>query len=570
MIYSNIYSNIIISNLQAVILLTSFIVYLGLLVFNGREIFKLIKSAPFWLAMVNLGILIYKIFSISHIFSSRGDYGVWILGGAKIETLWSALRSTDAALYSFLIKLFSSVFHGISFNFMVNFDIWLSFINCFAIFVLVYSLFKDKTTASLAAFFYIISPIIFVFSLTEDFTNLAIFFSIQAICFLAIYFSNKNIHFLFLAIASSILAACSRPEYGIFAVLFIIFLLMFNNVLSKNKLYSILLLYLLLIFPRFIQTFFALMARTERGDAPINGALVNSSDNFFIILYKHLFVFRNNLDGGIHRLLEPHTLMGIFIAFFIIIFFIKKYRERFKKQLFFFGLYVIIFFVYYLYFHNEGFSTGYKYFSSLVFPVAVLAAAGGSALHSFLPTISKLILLLIFSYSMLAVSPAMKNKYDFAQYYSRNANSKIFNTAPSANTAPDVEYKLFLENRKKINVDEGLFIVNAQLSIAHSALPIREKNIISAPVGEKKWSDFIKKLSKRDTGKPIYISQGARAFAFQSPIINGAFSQSCYILVDPLVFEKMIEEYFNIDEKIFSFYTKGSEHIFLYKISLKK
>ncbi|MCD4761718.1 glycosyltransferase family 39 protein, partial [bacterium] len=508
--------------------------------------------------------LIYKMFFIPHVFSERNDYGVSLLGFAKDETFWGALFSQEAALYKFIIKFFSQIFNGISLDFIANFHILLSFINCFVIFLLVLLLFKDKIIASYSALFYIISPIIFIISLTEDYTNIALFFSFQAILFLIVYFSNKSLSFLYFSIVSSILAIYSRPEYVVFAFLFIFFILLFKNNFKQGDFKKILLFYSLLVIPRVFQTILIFISKIP-SDPGINSLLVNPGDGVLVTLFKHLFVFTNNFRDNLFQLFELKTLMGWFIIIFLLTLFSIKLK-KFKKQILFFFLYLIVFFLYYSYFHNQGFVYGYKYLSSLVFPLAVFAGIGFSVLHDKFSLAGKVLFIFIFSYSMLAVSPIMKNKISFKTYFNNNASIDI--------AIINKEYDLFQDNENKINCN-GLFINNGRVSLLDSALPIRKKNIINADFGKDPLAS-IKEFFKENNNRPMYISQGSRAFIYEPPLINGVFSPSCFISMDPDGFEAVINEYFDIDKVIFSFYTDDNFrvnnyfHIFLYQVSLKK
>lgn len=528
--------------IRAEIFLISLICYPVLLLYNNQRIWELLKKIPLWLISFNLGLLFYKLFFIPRIFSRGGDFGIWILGMAKSNTIEQILFSPRSPVYFFIIKLFSKIFGGIDYNFIANFNIILSFINVFSIFLLVWILFKDKIIAIIASLFYAISPIIFVLSQTEDYTNLAIFFSIQALLFAAIYIYKKRISFLWLALAASILAIGSRPEYIVFAVLFILFLWLF---VKKTTRHYLIVVYILFILPLGIIALGHFINNAPM-EFPIHGQVIRSDHLISDLITSHYNIFVGNLFKNLSALLNLYTLMGLFLAMAVLIIFFKIYKE-YKQEILFFILYLLIFFLYYAILHNEGMYYDYRYIASLVIPIVILAAVGTKSLFVFKPKLTLLLLISIVSFSLYATFPNLENKFNFYYYDYYVPNNEIYE-----------EYLIWRAHRDEIDLQEDVnFIANGNRTFFFSAFPIKEKNICC--VSTK--NELINKIRNSRSDRTIYVSQGIWGF--------GSLRPSYYEVIEANEFEKTIKELLTLDKEIFSYYIE-EHHVFLYKMSVKE
>lgn len=534
--------------IQAIIISLSLVSYIFLLFYHSKLIGRLFRKIPLWLIGFNFGLLFYKIFLIPHFFSSRGDFGIWILGTmARQGNLINNLQDWKSPTYSFILKLFSKLFGGIDFNFVVNFNIILSFISIFCIFLLTWFLFKDKLIASIASLFYAISPIIFIFSLNEDYSNPAIFFSIQALLFAVIYVYKKRISFLWLAIAASILAIGCRPGYIIFAIIFILFLWLLAKKFLGHRLWLYTISYILLVFPRFVAVY--LFFNNTVNDTSIHGSQPISPEHTFIDTFSvHSNLFIDNLSRNLLMLLDFKTLMGIFFLLIILIF-ISPAFKKYKKPILFFAFYCLFFFLLYSFFHDEG-VVRYKYLSSLVFPVAVLAAVGLRQLRIVMPKLPfSLLIILIAFYSFYATSFIVDNKFGFSRY---GLDSRSFTL-----------YKEYMEYRSlkddlREEEDNAIFIANGKRTFLYSAIPIEGDKIYIA-YSKKQLEKLIKKIEPEKT---IYVSQGMCGF--------GEFQFGYPYVIKDIEFEKIIKKSLNLNKVMFSYYNIDKHHVFLYKMSVKE
>ncbi len=525
----------------------SFSVFFVLLVYNLRVIWELFKKIPRSLIFFNLAILAYKLFGLPHTFSHRGDFGAHQLWLAKSIPL--AGLTQVGFVYSAVIKFFSFIFNGINFDFVVNLNIFLAFFDVFFIYLFIWILFEDKIVAFFSSVFFAICPVVFIYSLTEDYTNLALFFSFFALFLAAAFLRSPNKGGLFLlAVVVSFLAIGARPEYIIFALIFLVFGIMFIAQVIRNKIffYSCLFLYGMFLLPLFLMALekFALGIRLD--DLFMHRYHIR--ENYFLqdIFLSHFKIFFLNLRQNIEAILKLDTFMGIFLLLAAVA--VWRSWKEYKKQILFFLFYFLAFFFYYAILHNEGFFNSYKYLASLVFPLVVLAAVGARYIFSFCPklTIAIVVIFSVFSLYSIYLGPA--KGFHFYHY---------FNSSSPVDAAVYKEYLLLKKQQAEFRATgDALFISNGRSTLLFSAVFVDDYKIKSIN-GE---DGLLWVLGGASSSTVIYVSQSIWGFGSRA---TGAGN-----IIKPEKFEELIKKYLNIEKEIFSFFADGHK-VFLYKTLLK-
>ncbi len=415
--------------IQAIVYIISLTVYVIFLLFNCRQIWYLLKKIPIWLYCFNIFLLIYKLFFIPRVYSITGDFGIWtlyIIKSFSFEEIFLSGRSSFISpIYFFIIKLFSSLFNGVTLDFVVNFNIFLSFINIFSIFLFVWFLFKDKIIANIASLFFAISPIMIIMSLTDYFTNPAIFFSIQSLLFLSIFNKKSKINFLIIATTASILAIGLRPEYIVFMPIFILLLYYLSAGKNIKYLLRYIVCYIIILLPNIILTFLFFYKGWIFGNTGTHKIDTSGHGLFPDFFYIHVKIFINNLLDNFKAIFNLATLMGIFFALASLVLCFKNKFTKYKKIILFFIFYYCLFFLYYAILHNDGLYVNYKYITSLVAPITILAAIGMRLLFNICRKLSILLLLVMIMFSLYAVSSKANNKFNFKHYHNGYYNNAI-------------------------------------------------------------------------------------------------------------------------------------------------
>jgi len=552
---------------SGILFLAAFLSYFFLLAFKYRSIFEVFKRTPPWLIAFNGAILVYKLFFIDFVFCGRQEFGVWILGMAKIQTPWEALFSERSPVYFFIIKLLSFIADGVGLVFIEHFNAVLSFLSAFFVYWIVRQLFRDKTAAGFAAVLYALSPILFIFSLTEDYTNPALFFALQALFFVCLYIRQpKQDSFLLLAIVSSVLAVGSRPEYIFFDFLFVLFLVLFLHSIKKKHL----LIYGVFLIPK-LTVAILMYLKAGMYDAALHGKTFTMSNGLFVYIMQlishHWHLFWQNLEGNIQAVTNLNTLAGAYLllALFAYFWYRQTGSERGgKRGVLFFAVFLTAFFLYYSYLHKDGVMKTFKYISTLIVPLSVLAGLGLSYLSA-KPKIRYLalaVVLVMAGYSLYVTSPAthahfgdLRDSQDasFNYYFERppalESEFRKYNSLSFRN-----RYDRLLGVRQDSDIDLGrdnIFISNGHMSMLFS-VPVSQHVEIVRNAG-----DFYEILPVKADN--IYVSQGL--IGFKEMNLGSGFR---HMSADH--FEQMVNKHFQIEEKLVSFRENG-HHVFLYKCS---
>jgi len=573
---------------SGLVFLSSILIYLVLTVIKFKTIIKAFKGIPIWFIFINLAVLAYKLFVIPSIIT-RNNFGVWILGMAKSETIWTSLLNQRAPVYFFIIKICSFLFDGISFIFISNFNIVLSFLTAFFVYYIIYILLKDKLVACISALFYILASPIFIYSMTEGYTNPALFFAIQALFFIVLYISKKDYSFLLMGIASSYLAVGSRPEYIIFDLIFLVFLYLFvSNINLKHYL-----IYLILFLPKFFIALNMYLENITEDEFLIGKTFVyhNLVDYIYKIFVYRWHSFINNFYENFLAIINPFSLMGIFL-FFALFFIIKwkKSKPEWKKVYLFFLFYYFIFFFYYSFLHMDGIKTC-KYISSMVLPIAILASIGLRMILGFKKKIGYYFILFIFifyslwignpiTYSKISKSKAFyffNNRAFMGRYLDPdkisirewnkytsltigNRYDSLINRASLINiiNRSNIKDNSKLNGENNINLsDKNVFISNGIRNFLYS-ISIDEK--IHTPLSLHELKSILMKVEKNEN---IYIAQSVLGFDSEN---SNNFSH--FKAINPVEFEKYIKEKLFLEEELISYYD-NEHHVFLYKMRKK-
>ena len=497
--------------------------YFLLLVFNGKRLFLLLKKFPIWLFLVNGALLVYKIFFVPHLYSSRGDFGNWILGSVGTRDL---LQNSGIALrpvYYFFVKIFDILFNAANFNATVNLDIFLTFINIFAVFFIVKTLFKNEKIAAAATLLYAFSPILLVISLTEEFTNLAVFFSIQALFFALFYVSERRQSLFYLAALASFLAIGSRPEYIIFSFIFLLFSYLFVKNHCSNY-FKMLAAYFVFVLPLFFSATRHFIDTLKIDDA-LHLTLPRPDHLFTDTLAGHWNFFVDNLSVNFYALVNLKTLMGVFVLLALAFVFFYG-RKQYKKEILFFSFYFLFVLLYYTFLHSGGIYSSCLYISSLIFPLTVLAGGG---LAQVKPRPVFIFLLAVFiCFSLFSTYPTSTfAQKEYPKHFSFISTFK--------------EYSLFKKNEKLDLQKNHLFIVNGSRSYLFSELPISERSLIFSVASEKEMKSAIDRAAP---GAAIYVYQG-----FWVGIRTPGGEKT----IDPVEFETMTNNFLKKTTELFSF-----------------
>lgn len=585
----------ILENFQSIFLLISGLIFLfSLLVFllfsllESKSLINLFKKTPIWFFLLNLSILAYKLFFIPD-YIYREPFGIWIIGIAKSNGLLEVLFTPRAPVYFFIINFFSWLFDGVGFVFVTHFNMILFFVSVFYAYWTIRLLTKDRWVAALSGLFYALAIPIFLHSMTEGYTTPALFFAIQALFFIVLYKEKREITFFLIGVASSFLAVGARPEYIIFDVIFLVFLYFFVEKL-KIKHY---LFYFLAFLPKFFIAFNFYLVAATRDRALIgrtfsyNGNVVNYISKVF---FGRLEDFVSNLSDNILALINPFTLMGVFL-FFALLILVKWHQVDFRRRkvYFFFLFYLFTFFFYYSFLHMSGVSGEvYKYLASLVFPLSVLAAIGLKSLIGEKDKVYYFIIALFVVYSLWVCTPLINDKKPIfnpsipeieRHYFSGGILRYIDIDADADKLKAYKEWKNYdslMPSNFSANLaaafdfsgdsnktrgellspkENDVLISNGDRSFFY-VLPLQGKKIHSV-LSEQELTKLLKRIN---TDTTIYISQGIRGFEKSKT--------SQYRAMHPKKFENFIDKNLIIEEKLISYYEED-HHVFLYKAKKK-
>jgi hypothetical protein len=555
------------------VFLVSFVLYVVLLAVKGREIFGVFKAIPKWLIGFNVGVLLYKIVFLVGEFCSRQDFGVWIVGTAKNWPLFKIFIDQRSPVYFFMVKSLHILSGGVSFDGVVVLNVFLSFFTAFFVYLIAFYLFKDKTIAAIASLLFIISPVIFIFSLTEDYTNPALFFSIQALFFACLYLYKKRDAFIWLAIACSLLAVGSRPEYIFFDILFFLFLVIFVKGLKKSHY----IVYGFSLIPKFLVAV-NMYLEAASYDYFIHGKVFEMSSGLKNLIYgvivQHGYLFVQNFTRNLEELFNPYTLVGVYLIFAAVAVTVSIQQRKYRKEIGYFVAFYLILFLFYSYLHREGVQGSFKYLSSMLLPLCLLAAYGLVSMGKFLSKFTVLLIVfLMMVYSFYITTPeTLRNDINGA----RNMETILgyYFRLPSSIVKEHEEYKKLSFDNQPIDFSSRLkAAVGSEYEFTFHEGPEYISNNIKTmlyatdlgahvhPFFEEKGLNLF--LSHLNSGTEVYVYQGIIGFEQ-----NSSTTPSYFEAMTPERFQEICFEYLTLEEKIIDYEEKGSL-VFFYKMRAK-
>lgn len=556
----------IINNISGITLFLALIVVLFFTILKFKKIKPYFIETPLSLKVISFFCLIWGLFFVPKTFSGRGDFGVWLMSYANSS--WEdLLANTRAPVYFWRTRIFAEIFDGINYDLIVSLNFINFFISVFLVYILVNNLTKNKKAAYASSFFYLFSPVIFTFSLTEDYALLALFFTLLSLFFLSIKIDTADDHFLIAAMGAALLAAGSRIDYIFFPYIFIIFYLLFIKEKSWKIHFGRLFLFLLAIIPRTISSV-GMYFEDAQHDIALHGKVYEYSGNIFsymttVFLGASEF-FSDNLETGIDVIVNFRDLTAVFFFLGLISLFfaiIKKGKNR--KVIFFFSGMMIFSFFYYTYFHAVAGIGAYRYMITLLTPLIIVAGIGYGTILEKKPFLFYLglQLLILFSVITLLFPLRFQNHTNLIPDY--NLRQQITFNYPEVVREYHLYKQLSYENKlskyfhKKDTFDisrgkeKTYFIINGERSFLHS-MPIHGKFI---PVWE---IDDLYTIEKHiDPNDKIYINQPE--IGFTSSYVDGITLSSSD------EFREKILELFTIKREIISYDVNG-HHAFLYEV----
>ena len=534
-----------------------------------KRIREELLDVPPTLLVAAAGLLSWGLFVTPKDFSGRGEFGVWLMGQANLYTPMELLTNLQAPLYMWGVRFFSFVFDGISFVFVANVTTVLFILGGVLIFFVAKNFLNSRRAGYIASFLYLFNPMIYFYSLTEEYVLVAIFFFILALFFASLYLKTEDEFFMLPAILSALLSAGSRFEY-IFVLYFIIlFYLLFasrNNFKSYIKKAALL---FLIALPRTIVTAQSYLFNSAQQDVGLfeelhsyDGSLLPYLwgifvDNYFSMLenlhtVRNLFYF-SDLTGIV--------LVGGILS--VIIFAFKKEPNQRKKTVFFFLFQMISIMIFYNFFDQVDGIMGYRYGIVIIMIATILSAATLDIFTKIAKPISSLFILgFVFSSIFMFILPLGFENYEQIvdpglRGYVRDASDYTFDEYQKYDnlTYDNRLNRLLGDDEFIIDTKPGntYFISNADRTLLH-VMPVHGRFLAVWEKEElKRHYDNIPEDAK------IYVSQSEMGFVSEQP--DGYDD-----LPTPDQFQELVKDNFEIEREIIS-YEKDGYPFFLYEVS---
>ncbi|MFW6009265.1 MAG: glycosyltransferase family 39 protein [archaeon] len=505
-------------------------------------------------------------FLIPKNFSARSAFGSWQMGMSNLSSWSNLLADVRAPVYLWRTKFLSFLLDGVSYDFIANLNFIGFFIGVFLIYILVKNLTENKKAALASSLFYLLNPIIFFFSLTQDYALPALFFMLLSLCFLSIKIDSEDYFFLLPAFSSALLAAGSRVEYIFFPFLLILFILILSkkNELKSNLLYIF--LFFLAIIPRTISSLSMYFIDAQH-DTFLHARTYNYSKNIFSYVIKVIIgtsdYFLKNIEVAWNVLTNPYNLNLIFLILGVIsiLFSIRK-DKKLKKVIFLFSASFLFLIFYYCYFHAVEGIQPYRYTITVLTPLLIVAGIGFGTILKRKEIIyySLLEILFLFTFITLLFPLTLPNKGEFFIDQELKQNSQ---NQPTKNEY--LKYKkLSYENNisRLFNTDFDIekgentyFISNGSRHFIHG-MPVSGNFIVIS--SENNLTKFLKRDFQNED--KIYIIQSE--LGIRTTKING------FRGISPKIFEEKIKDLFVVKKRFISYYNKG-HHVFFFEVKPK-
>lgn len=565
--YTNLFSGII--------LVVAGLILLHCIFKKRKELFLNLKEIPGSLIGLHLFFLVWGLFMVVKNFS-RGEFGVWLMSTTNMNTFSSLLSTVRTPVYHFRSKILAEIFGGISYEFISNVNFIGFIIASLLIYRIVFNLVKNKQSAYAASIFFLTSPVMFTFSLIEDYALLALFFMIVSLFFISMSIKEEDSFYVLPAMATALLSAGSRVEYIIFPYLFILLFLILSNRKDLKK--NILLAsgFGLLVIPRTISTVSMYFLDAQQ-DVALHGTTYEYTGNpityIMTVIRGSANFFIENMQDSFRILTNPRDLTLLFLILSIMGFFVvlKKESRRIRRVYAFFIFQFIVLVLYYSYFHAVNGIRAYRYLITIITPLMITAGISFGLLTAKRKSVffGGLQILLIFSFITVLFPLSFRQHSNLI--LDRRLDHFINSDFEQVRREYYAHKELSYENRVSsiFNDDfdikggsDSYFIINGERSLLHS-MPI-DGNFIGVSDIERisELADHIPKEAN------IYASQSEMGFT--SHRIDGYSN----ISVDPKKFEDHILDNFIVEKKIISYeiedrYDIDHHHAFLFKLKHK-
>lgn len=241
-------------------------------------------------------------------------------------------------------------------------------------FFMSYLIFKNPRVSLMASFLFACSPVFVIISASGSYTLMAVLFSSVTLIFLFMFFRTRKFCFYMASLFMLICTIQMRPDYIVFAFLFLMTCLIYRECFRDRRLYIFTAGFLLANIYLFwvIYHYFLVIFLYDRY---VTGAALDSGNLLFSILFNSARLFSENIIKNFLSFFGFNAIISLLSVFALIggFYFYKKG----KNELFFLLSYFWLFFLAYSCLHQEGFfSSGLKYVPSPLPPLFFMASLG--------------------------------------------------------------------------------------------------------------------------------------------------------------------------------------------------
>lgn len=243
------------------------------------------------------------------------------------------------------------------------------------VFMLSYLIFNDERVSLLSSFLFAVSPVLAIISASDSYTLMAVLFSSITLTFLFMFIRTRKFYFYVSSLFMMICTIQMRPDYIVFAFLFLATCLIYRECFRYRRIYIFTAgllavnVYLFWVICNYVLEIFLY-------DIYFTGVALDSENLLLSIVFNSARLFSGNIAGNVLSFLTADKTI-VFLSFFAVAGCFYLYRKDSRKELLFLLSYFVLFFLSYSCFHREGFIySGLKYIPSALPPVLFLAASG--------------------------------------------------------------------------------------------------------------------------------------------------------------------------------------------------
>lgn len=263
--------------------------------------------------------------------------------------------------------------HTYSGLFLMNFIIGCGLV--VAVFFLAQLIFKNEGVSLLTSFLSAASPVLAIISVSESYTVMALLFSVISLSLLFMFIRSGEFPFYVAGLLMMICAIQVRPDYIVFALVFLAACIVYRDMLKGRRVYAFtagflaLNAYLFWVIYRYFYVIFLF-------DRVFAGAEMDAGSPVASIFLNSSRLFSGNIVSNVVSFLTVSPVAS-FLSFFATFGILFLWRKGRKGELAFMLSYFLLFFFSYSCFHSEGFfSSGLKYIPSPLLPLILMASYG--------------------------------------------------------------------------------------------------------------------------------------------------------------------------------------------------